>query len=335
MISNGKRSLLAVMTGALMVSSAGLPAYAATSQVTDVLGDTKAKALMSVERDDRSADLNGASGKYYYDVAVVDSSVGSAQAINAAIAQYRDQFFSEDSYKPESFGGADTVISYARLRDLYLDERYLSINMVHYHTSSRMATDAYGYCGYTFDLATGMETGLTQILGISEDTIREMIWSRLQECKTNPDIVVPESREAFLSNGAWMQYHFSIREDGRIYLMYDKNQVAPGAAGSVEIYLTDLPAAGEAHYLKQGEEEEIGAVKYFLTDEQIQQIKDALGGVRGDDYTQRIGWPYYWDGNGLWMTPVEFYDNATSDLVSACDYSTRTGDMKGIYVTGW
>ena len=331
-----KRLLILLLTSTLAAGGTVLPVFAAdgTQVVTDVEGDSKARALLAVVRDDRSEaagqQASVSDAKYYYDMILLDEKLGSAAQINAAIAAHRDHFFS----LPENMPAGGTGSSYVRLRDLYMDDRLLSVNLVHYRGGGDKQ-EYYGYCGYTFDLGTGAQASLAQVLNVPEESLPDMIWNRLQECRQTNDILLPADRAAFDADPDWHQYHYSIREDGRVYVMYDKYQVAPGEAGSVEIYLTDVPAAGEQHYIRQPEDEEIEASKYFLTRDQINEIHSMLGGLQAGAFYERTGWVYLWEGTGLWMTPVEFYDGETEDLVSACDYSTRTGDMKSVYVTGW
>ncbi len=331
-----KRLLILALASTLAAGGTALPVFAAdgTQVVTDVEGDSKARALLAVVRDDRSEAAGQqaaiADAKYYYDMILLDGKLGSAAQINAAIAAHRDHFFSVEENRPSGDFGS----SYVRLRNLYMDDRFLSVNLVHYRDGS-VSPEYYGYCGYTFDLRNGAEVSLAQALNVSEEALPDMIWNRIQECRQTDDMFLPADRAAFDADPDWHQYHYSIREDGRVYVMYDKYQVAPGDAGSVELYLTDVPAAGEQHYMRQTEDDEIEASKFFLTRDQINEIHSTLGGLQAGEFYERTGWLYLWEGAGLWMTPVEFYDSETSDLVSACDYSTRTGDMKSIYVTGW
>ena len=225
--------------------------YADSIDLEENVGDASVEII--IEKVNRSTDYEyegeSKTRLYYYEMALLPESIKNSKIINESIKNYKDKFFSDEEHNPSNY--PDTPYGenydYVSIESVYLDEQYYSINM-NEHVFFGGLTDFNGFRGYTYDLETGEEVSLAEILHLSEDDLCELIRNRLLELKLGFEFLEIPDQNEFISNEYWNSYHYCIDQDGRIYLLYDKYQIGSGPMGSVEIYLTKVDVSNTIQY---------------------------------------------------------------------------------------
>ena len=155
---------------------------------------------IEIVRDDRSIDpkkefgFDGYVLKSYYETALLPDTVKNYEKINKAIEAKKEEFFSKDGYRKEvgidelygeigTSGDPEWWFSYATVDSIYLDEKYYSVNMQFY--SCFGGVDISVFRGYTFDLDTGKEVALKDVLGMNDSKLSSLLYDKVREYFTD------------------------------------------------------------------------------------------------------------------------------------------------------
>ena len=200
--------------------------------------------VLPVQKDDRSAYVTGYDGfpviyDYFYEYVLL-SGGPNASKINDVILGKKEAFFAKEkelglaSEDIDKIGygltrdiGGDTyglALNNVNVEDIFLSDRFFSVNLVH---APFFGTGSGYYCiGYTFDLETGEIITLPELLGLGLDETKELVLSKVKEF--TGDNYEANLTEPAVQNSSAANFGFCIKDDGKVYLLFNKNQFTSG-----------------------------------------------------------------------------------------------------------
>lgn len=179
--------------------------------------------------------------RYFFELPVLNTGRDTDRVINKQLVAEKDFYFANYRLAPERFltsrsyyNPEYTPVESISITDLYLDDNYFSVSLIHYHWFDEM-TDLYESLALTFDRTTGEQLTLPEFLNMSSSETMDFVWKRISEYK-----IVTIDKSAFYQRNA-NKISYCIAENGNIYVLSSKYEYASGAAGSPQFYLTSLP----------------------------------------------------------------------------------------------
>ncbi len=267
------------------------------------------------KRDDRS-EMKSKDGKVsemiqlYYDEALLPDTVKNHKKINADIESKKEAFFKEN----EDWGGfnldelvqkysLDDIFCYAILNSVYLDDNYYSVNIEKHACYG--GGDISKFIGYTYDLETGEEVDITDVLNINKEELSSMMHDRLALYDINPSMDGYPNAPDFLVDETWGRFNFCIAQEGRIYALYDRNTIAAGYQGSGAYYITDLNSQSNNIQYSRMYEIEGGQWHNFTADIKAELV-DEMNIRMNEEVDFKEKEPV--EEGDKWYVPIEFYE---------------------------
>lgn len=184
-------------------------------------------------------DTQGYPLSVYFEIPVINETVSGHEKINTFFKKLRDDFFSSENenlnYAWETAtttpleSGTYCFRCKANIREQ--TEQYISVG-IRYEWWMGGVND-YGGDSYFFSTKTGEQLCLTDIIDYTEEEIKEIIFLELEEKKDKDEdgIMLDLIEDYDLDD-----FEFSIL-DGKVYILFDKYEVANGAYGGFDIEL--------------------------------------------------------------------------------------------------
>ncbi len=269
-----------------------------------------------ISKEDRSYDLVSDGVKYYevenyYEEALLSDFVNNSDRINAAINNKKEEFFKEKSVLDDSYSEYEQrerteerpeqmdLRCDASVRSVYLDDNYYSVNI---ELNNNYSMSGYsGFIGYTFDLRTGSEVTLPEVLGMSGKDAWNLVWETIKDRYGFPEPDYFPDKDGFYID------NYCISQDGKIYVFYDRYSIGGGYLGSMGFYIKKLDKDINIKYQYISDLE--GGSLVSLSDEQINAVKAELSIPDRDRVDANQAAPYC--RNDRWFVPLTFtqYDN--------------------------
>jgi hypothetical protein len=176
----------------------------------------------------------------YFEIPVFEESTPGYDKINEFFTSMRDDFFSPDdiaAYREWSVNRPDDeeqTYYFTWTADIndWQDE-ILSVSLSYSWWMGGVYD--YGMNSYNFRTDTGEQLILSDLLDGSDDEIREMIISALEEQYQDIEIWQPDAIEAVREYNV-EDFDFYIL-DGHIHVFFDKYEISYGAAGAFDVEL--------------------------------------------------------------------------------------------------
>ncbi len=325
---------VAVFSGRDTVEYTGVDMETAYAPETTLVGNSgsltkSADDLIKITKDDRSMPLKKYSGsdgtfRYYYEEAYLPDTVKNHEKINADIKANKEKFFAaneidDDMEESLGFVKEGDAQCFSSVKSVYLDENYYSLCVERYIWLG--GTDFSDLTGYTYDLKTGERVGLDKVLNKKGKELKSLLHGKVNRYFDDTVGVTenPED-ETFPNDGYTGEYNYCIACDGRVYLLYDKNQISAGYMGSMACYTDKYAGRNKVVYSEMKKPE--GGKWYTLTAAELKKaresvnINDPEGDITAADMT-----PYIRDGK--WYVPIAFerFDNTIyeTEIVSMAE----------------
>lgn len=168
----------------------------------------------------------------YYEIPVFGKEVAAYREINAFFENTADEFFKSENVTDaiesakEHFG--EDKYRYARNAEIVTENEKLVSVTTDYDWFMGGVAD-YGSDSWTFDAENGALLSLSDVTKMSDDELRPIIFSALEN-------ELPDGDTSLLDSYSVNDFEFSVR-DGKSYIKLDKYEASYGAAGEFEIAL--------------------------------------------------------------------------------------------------
>lgn len=305
---------------------------------TDIGNKARSDAdCVEVVRDDRSfawVDENDQifdEASFYYEEALLSDSVANADKINNIIHEKKKAYFEEHAdpgiYNSRNYEirmltepadeDCETFL-HASVRSIYLDDNFYSVNLEGNYCYG--GPEHSEFIGYTFDLNTGEEVALPELLNMSEEETRDLVYEKI-----NNDYNI-SGFDSFPARDDFYIDNFCICQNGKIYVYYNRNSIGAGYRGSVGYYIKKLDEIGDIRYQYMSE---LGGGRMdTLPIAEIDKVKSRLH-IPEDIKLYVYQDVPYCEGDS-WFVPLKLSENDSGENVAipvaSADVNADTGE---------
>lgn len=178
----------------------------------------------------------------YFEIPVFDETKDEYKKINEFFQKLSDDFFSKKNESLNSVWETATTVPLENDKFRFENnaivteqtEQYVSVSIMYEWWMGGVSD--YGSNSYVFRTDTGEQLQLKDFFDCTEDEIKEMILSALEEKDAGEGAIDLENVKKYNLK----DFEFQIR-DGKVYIIFDKYEAAYGAYGGFEIELPVKP----------------------------------------------------------------------------------------------
>ena len=266
---------------------------------------------VKITRDDRSVAMTEY-GKddgvfsFYYETALLPDSVKNHEKINKKLEEKKEDFFrtkggfEEEDIKESIKFGSNKECLIAAVKSVYLDEKYYSLAIEQFCS---FGSGVSKLTGYTFDLNSGEEVGIEQVLEKKDDELSSLLFNKVKSYFEDHVVADNTNEKDFLNDESYGTFDYCISRDGSVYLLYDENRFLEGYMGSSACSVGKYPGCSKQALFSEMKEFADGEW-YSLSLEEIDRVREFLK-LEKDDYDDaRDRVPCC--RNNEWYVPVLF-----------------------------